>query len=293
MRNMQADWQSWRRTLALDDGTTVSYVDVGSGPTTVFIHGIFVSNYLWRHVIDGARTSRRCIAIDLLNHGRTFAGPDASFSMTTQAELVVALVDALGIEQFDLVGTDTGGGISQVIAARHPDRLRSLLLTNCDVHDNWPPEALKNLHAMAEAGALADVIAAVSNDHDFARSEDAFGIGYQHPERLTDDAIEEYVGDIAKHPDRIRLLEQFLNAPDVSELTSLEPALSQLTVPTTVAWGTADVFFDIQWAHWLRDTIPGCDRVVEIEGAKLFLPDDRSDQLLAILQEHWAASPAA
>ena len=59
------------------------------------------------------------------------------------------------IDQVDLVGNDSGGGIAQIFAASlYPERVRSLTLTDCDAHDNWPPEAFKPFLAMAAAGGL-------------------------------------------------------------------------------------------------------------------------------------------
>ena len=52
-------------------------------------------------------------------------------------------------------------------------------------------------------------------------------------------------------------------------------------------WGTADVFFPVKWAYWLRDTIPGAREVVELEGAKLFLPWERPVELAAALRNFW------
>ena len=69
----------------------------------------------------------------------------------------------------------------------------------------------------------------------------------------------------------------------------IEPALAQLDVPTLVVWGTADEFFELHWARWLRDTIPGVRQVVELPGAKLFFPDERADELAPLLTRHWAS----
>jgi hypothetical protein len=55
-------------------------------------------------------------------------------------------------------------------------------------------------------------------------------------------------------------------------------------------WGTDDVYFDVKWARWLADTIPGTRRVVEIDGARLFLPDERWSQLNEELRAHWQAA---
>ncbi len=53
--------------------------------------------------------------------------------------MIAEVIDALGIDTIDLVGNDSGGAIAQIFAAHYPQRLRSLVLTNCDVHDGWPP----------------------------------------------------------------------------------------------------------------------------------------------------------
>jgi pimeloyl-ACP methyl ester carboxylesterase len=71
-------------------------------------------------------------------------------------------------------------------------------------------------------------------------------------------------------------------------LLEVEPALRELRVPTLVVWGTGDEFFDVKWAYWLRDTIPGVTEVVELEGAKLFFPDERGAELAPYLAKHWS-----
>jgi pimeloyl-ACP methyl ester carboxylesterase len=64
-----------------------------------------------------------------------------------------------------------------------------------------------------------------------------------------------------------------------------------LDVPTLIVWGTADVFFDLKWAYWLKDAIRCAREVVEIPGAKLFWPHERSAELARHLRRHWAAHP--
>ncbi|HWF69382.1 MAG TPA: alpha/beta fold hydrolase, partial [Mycobacterium sp.] len=121
----------------------IAYVEAGSGPVTLFVHGVLVNKHLWRHQLNALSDIRRCIAVDLLAHGDTEITPEQDVSVTTNADMLAEVLDALQIDQVDLVGNDSGGGICQIFAARHPDRIRTLTLTNCDTHDNWPPEAFK------------------------------------------------------------------------------------------------------------------------------------------------------
>ena len=75
------------------------------------------------------------------------------------------------------------------------------------------------------------------------------------------------------------------------DLLAVEPALARLQVPTLIVWGTADRAFRLKWAYWLRDTIPGATEVVEIDGGRLFFPDERAGELTAALRRHWDAHP--
>jgi hypothetical protein len=58
-----------------------------------------------------------------------------------------------------------------------------------------------------------------------------------------------------------------------------------------IVWGTGDKFFSRKWACWLRDTIPGAGQVVEIDGGRLFFPDERATEFTAALHRHWDNHP--
>src|SRR5262245_46595538 len=107
-----------RRTVATPSGT-IAYTDRGAGPIALFVHGVFLNADLWDGVIDGLTDVRRCIAPDLLCHGGTIERAGADVSFAGQAQALVELIDALGIDRVDLVGNDSGGGIAQIMAARH------------------------------------------------------------------------------------------------------------------------------------------------------------------------------
>ena len=121
----------------------IRYVEAGTGPVALFVHGVLLNKHVWRHQLAGLSDIRRCIAIDLLAHGDTEIAPEQDVSVTANAKMLKEVLDALQIDQVDVVGNDSGGGIAQIFAALNPERVRSLTLTNCDTHDNIPPEAFK------------------------------------------------------------------------------------------------------------------------------------------------------
>ena len=88
-----------------------------------------------------------------------------------------------------------------------------------------------------------------------------------------------------------RQSQRLLTSLHARDLLAAEPALACLHVPTLIVWGTSDKFFNRKWAYWLRDTIPGAAEVVEIDGGRLFFPDERAAELTAALRRHWDAHP--
>ncbi|MGP3954667.1 alpha/beta fold hydrolase [Nonomuraea sp. 3N208] len=263
----------------------INYVDVGEGPATaLFVHGVGTSSYLWRNVIAELQNERRCVAIDLPLHGGS--APRDDLSIPALAEAVEELCEELGLTEVDLVANDTGGAVAQVFAVRHRERLRTLTLTNCDVHTNTPPEAFKPTIELAARGELAELTAAVLDQPELL-AKTAFGDGY---ERIDDPAalVDAYLRPIFAKPGGGRAFERLLASIDAEHLIAIEPQLTVLTVPTLVVWGTGDVFFDVSWARWLRDTIPGVREIVEIEGGRLFFPDERAAELVPHLRRFWA-----
>jgi pimeloyl-ACP methyl ester carboxylesterase len=128
-----------RRSVQTASGR-ISYTEQGAGPVALFVHGVLLNGHLWRHQLADLSDIRRCIAVDLLAHGDTEIAPDQDVSVTANARMLKEFLDALNIDQVDIVGNDSGGGITQIFAALYPESVRSLTLTDCDTHDNWPPE---------------------------------------------------------------------------------------------------------------------------------------------------------
>lgn len=285
-----AAFHAERRTVATPSGR-VSYVERGSGPPALFVHGVPLSGFHWRHVIAGVGDLRRCIAPDLLGLGHSEIAPGQDVSFTAQAEMLTQLCDALGLDTIDLVGNDSGGAVAQIFAARHPARLRSLTLTNCDVHEHCPPPAALSIVESARAGLLADATRMMLTDPEVARSPAGLAVGYADPSVLTDDVVRLYLEPLVATPERADAMQRYWTAMAPSQLVPLEPRLRTLRVPTLVVWALDDVFFDVSWARWLAATIPGTTRVVEVPGARLFFPEDRPEALVTPLRAFWGARP--
>ena len=274
------------RTVQTPSGR-IAYREEGSGPVALFVHGVLLNKHLWRHQLARLHDVRRCIALDLLAHGDTEIDPQQDVSATANANMIKEFIDALSIAKIDLVGNDSGGGIAQIFAASFPERIRTLTLTDCDAHDNWPPEAFKPFLAMAAGGGLAQALSAMLKNPDIYRSPDALGPAYEHPNNVGNDTVEIYLRPFVKTEQRLRDLERFLAAFDNRHTVNVEAKLRALRAATLIVWASDDVYFDLKWSKWLAETIPGTRRRVELEGARIFFPEERWMQFNALLREHW------
>jgi pimeloyl-ACP methyl ester carboxylesterase len=263
----------------------IGYRETGSGPAAIFVHGVFLNSHLWDPLIQRLAGLRRCIALDLLAHGAVRAGTDQDLSFDAQAAMLAAFCGAMKLDQVDVVANDSGIGIVQIFAARHPGLIRSLVLTNGDTHDNWPPKQAEPLHQLAKQGGVGPIGRRMLKDVEFARQ--SFAIGFEHPDKLSEGDFRTWLEPLFESEVSTRNFERFVASFDNSQTVAVAPLLRQLQAPTLIVWGTSDAFFPVKWAYWLRGAIPGAREVVELDGAKLFFPWERADELAGAMKQFW------
>jgi pimeloyl-ACP methyl ester carboxylesterase len=281
-----AQFNARRRHVATPSGQ-IAFVEQGSGPAMLFLHGVPLNGFYWRNVIAGLQDMRRCIALDLMGLGHTRISPDQDVSFVAQARMVREFMDAIGLERIDLVASDSGGAVAQLFAVANPGRLRSLTLTNCDVHDNWPPASILPVIELARQGKLIERYERLLGDSQTRLGR--LGTWYANPALQTDEVYRAYIEPLIASPETRANFHRYWTSFDNTQTVRIEAKLKELKVPTLIVWGQADVYFDGKWGRWLRDTIPGTVRLVEVPGAKLFFPEDQPDALLEPLRPFLAS----
>ncbi|MFO0727864.1 MAG: alpha/beta hydrolase [Myxococcota bacterium] len=118
------------------DGTKLHYLERGSGPPVVLLHGNPGSVEDWRSVIEGLEGDHRVLAFDRPGHGYSERGRDDPGSPLTQAELIAGALKKLGISGAIFVGHSWGGGLSLALALAHPELVRAVVLAEGSVYDD-------------------------------------------------------------------------------------------------------------------------------------------------------------
>ncbi|MBT8476239.1 MAG: alpha/beta fold hydrolase [Rhodobacteraceae bacterium] len=116
--------------LPLTDGTRIHYVDEGSGPVLLLLHGNPAWSFLYRKIIPRLSRGFRCIAPDLPGFGLSTARPGYGYTASEQSEAIVAFIDALDLQGAAVMMQDWGGPIGLGAALARPDRIDRLIIGN-------------------------------------------------------------------------------------------------------------------------------------------------------------------
>lgn len=279
------------RRYAITPCGEVAYVERGSGDVALFLHGFPLNGFQWRGAVERLSPHRRCIAPDFLGLGYTRIAEGQGVAPDDQVAMLAALLDTLAISSVDLVASDSGGAVAQLFVVRYPDRVRTLLLTNCDTEIDSPPPALLPVIELSKAGKWVDEwILCWLADKDLARS--ALGIGgmcYADSRHPTDDAIEYYFGPLVESPLRKAQAHAYAIALETNPLVGIESKLKASTVPTRILWGTADEIFSAKSPDYLDRTFGNSRGVRRIKRAKLFFPEEMPDLIAEEARRMWNA----
>ncbi len=284
-----ARFHTERRRLQTPFGD-IAFTDRGEGPAALFLHGFPLNGFQWRGIIDRVEDVRRCIAPDSLGLGFTRVAEGQGVAPTDQVDMLLDLMDRLDIRTFDLIASDSGGAVAQLLMLRSPERVRTVLLANCDVEPDSPPPALLPVLEMARQGTFTDLwLAPWFTDKALARSRTGLGgQTYSRPQDLSDAAIETYLGPLIYSPARKALVNAYAVALDPNPLAGVEAGLKQLSIPVRIVWGMSDDIFSPADPDYLDRILPGSRGVRRAPEGKLFFPEEYPDGMAEEARGLWA-----
>jgi pimeloyl-ACP methyl ester carboxylesterase len=268
-------------SIELSQGT-IRYREEGAGEPLLFVHGLLVDGRLWQELTPHLAARWRCIVPDWpLGAHRSALRPGADRSPRGIARLVGELIERLELDRVTVVANDTGGAISQILAAERPPRMRGLVLTNCDCLENFLPPAFRPLQwlarvpgayaAVAEAGRLA------------ALRRSALGFGMLSHRRLPDELTGSWLEPLRTPAIRADMVAT-LRGIDRRDTLAAASALAERPLPMLLAWGADDPFFRLRFARRLAEMVPGA-RLVEVQGSRTFVPIDQPGRLAGLIDE--------
>ncbi len=252
--------------------------DEANGPPVVFVHGVLVGATLWSATADAlAAQGIRSFAPDLpLGAHRRPVAADTDMSPRGVARQVLSFIEALELRDVTLVGNDTGGAICQYLLDDDASRIGRVVLTNCDAFEIFPPPALRRFITLLTRPSAIAAAAQAMRSTAFRHGKLGFGpFANRYDAEMTAAWVEPLRNAAVR-----RDLSRFAKGADPDDLTVVGSRLHRFGGPVRLVWGTDDPFFTLDLARRLAAAF-GDAEVVEVPGARTFVPLDAPDRLAA------------
>ena len=261
-------------------GGAMRVFSAGAGEPIVFVHGALVNPNLWRKVVARLSPDFRCVCLELPLGSHEFGMPDADLSPGGLADLIAEAVEKLGLESPTIVGNDTGGGLTQIALARHPELAGRVVLTSCDAYDNFPPRFFTVLLAPTRIPALARLLFAPLRIR--ALRETPLAFGWLMHSKLEERAGDSYVLPALAHKPAGADFARFVRTVDPSYTMDAIAKLRSYDRPVLIAWSRDDRFFPPKHAERLAADLPNA-RLEWIENARTFSMEDQPERLAELI----------
>jgi pimeloyl-ACP methyl ester carboxylesterase len=260
------------------------YVDEGpkDAPPLLFVHGNPTWSYLWRRpVAELSARGRRCVAFDHMGFGRSDKPPLlARYTLRAHIDNALALIDQLDLQDVLVVAHDWGGPIGLGAMLERPERLRGLVLMNTwawELPSFVPPfvrefrtEGLGEILALGGNLFIESIPGGMANRDTDPVMMDAYRAPF--PDYWSRVAMLAFQRDIPlTERDRSARL-----------MGTIHERLLGLDLPVTLIWGMRDPVFQPVFLDMWREIFPRA-RVIELEDASHFVPEDRPDALVEAL----------
>lgn len=238
-------------TFASIDGVRVRYVDEGSGAPVVLIHGFASSLETWTAVVPAlVAEGHRVIALDLRGFGWTDR-PAGDYSSVAQAELVLGLMDELGVERAAIVGHSYGAGVALRLALIAPARVERLAL-----YDAWAYSGqLPAFFHLARADGVGEAMFATWYGE---RTEDRMALAFYDQRFVTMELIDAVDASLR----RPGTYAAALAAVRGMHYEAVEAEYRTIAQPALLLWGREDRVTPLEIGERLSRELPGARLVV-------------------------------
>jgi haloalkane dehalogenase len=255
----------------------VHYVDEGSGPPLLLLHGNPTWSFLYRDVILGLRDRFRCIAVDHPGFGLSVARPGYGFTPAEHAAVLEELLRWLDLRDVTMMVQDWGGPIGFAVATRNPERFAAFVVGNTWA---WPKsDPPTQVFSRLLGGPVGRRL--IQNRNLFVERILAGAVRPPMSDRVMDAYRGPFPTPASRRPVAVLPREILAGRPFLGEV---ERGLDRLRDHRAViVWPTRDpAFRDPERRRW-EEVFPD-HRTVRIDGAGHYMQEEAPDQIVAAIR---------
>jgi pimeloyl-ACP methyl ester carboxylesterase len=263
-------------------GQRIHYLEAGSGPTVVLLHGLGADSTTWLPTIPVLASHFHVYALDQIGFGQSDK-PMIPYRPRTLVDFLMGFLDQLGIEKATLVGNSLGGWTAAAFAIEHPARVDKLVLVGA------AGLAPRLWNGPTRDRAWLEQL----NPSTLAGYRQLLSLAFYHQQMLTNEFIAQRFARKLKINDGYtisRFLESFEHGED-----RLDERLKTLKAPTLVLWGAGDELVPLGSGKTLAAIIPGAQLIIFDRCGHILqedCPEAFNGALLQFLSASGQSSPA-
>lgn len=272
---------------------TIAYREAGSGPPLVLVHGFLANANIWRILVPLLSRHFRCFAVDWpLGSHYVPLHPAADLTPRGITSLIGDFLERLDLQGTILLGNDSGGAYSQMVAATGNERLSVLVLNSCETpEDRWPPKGFGHLKRSAKVAGGLDFMMQSLRTRRFWRSPAAYGLLAKRP--IEDRVMWSFLDPFFRSAEIRRDARKVISSVGPEHHRgAAETLTAEFQRPIVLAWGEDDRVFPLSHARTYASALPDA-RVRLIEDSYTYVAEDNPERLAEVLIVTLDSAPVA
>jgi pimeloyl-ACP methyl ester carboxylesterase len=273
------------QTLQLDDGLTLGYRELGSGPPVLLLHGWPTSSFLWRRVMPSIADRNQVLALDLPGFGASDKPADGSYDWADFERAIDGFLDALGIDRVAIAGHDLGGPVTVHWLLANQERGTHLALLNTLLYPEFHPSVFEFIKMLTEPAS-----------RDRLTSDEGLGavirLGLADDSSATEEMLAGLTTPFDSADDRLALARAGIGL-DPDGFVEIAKGLPSLELPVRVVYGEEDrILPDIaETVERVKRDVPQAE-VTALPGCGHFLQEEEPERIGELLAPFFASRPA-
>jgi haloalkane dehalogenase len=257
------------------DGCRVHYVDEGTGPPLLLLHGNPTWSFLYRNIITGLRHRFRCVAVDYPGFGMSTAPPAYGFTPAEHARVLNEFITFLDLQNITMMVHDWGGPIGFAAATRQPERFTAFVIGNTFA---WPKSDLfTQVFSRTFGGPIGGWLILKRNF--FVETILPANV---RAEKLTSAVMDAYRGPFptpeSRKPQHIFARQILASRPWLAEVERRLPVLRAR--PALILWPTRDIAFRNRERRRWQELFP-YSQTITLHNAGRFIAEDSAPEIVA------------
>lgn len=262
----------------------LAYWSVGSGPNLILVHGWPISSATYRNLLPYLSQHFTCHLFDFPGAGKTITGTNAPFGLKAHALSLKTAIEKLGIQDYSLLGHDSGAAIMQFLAELDPGNVNSMVMGNTET-PGYLSFMMKFLLSASKLPMTGELLFWSLRFKFLRHSKFGLGCAFQNKTLIDGDFFDLFLKPIISSKETRKGQLQLFKNLDPNEVAELVRIQENCRTPIQLQWGSEDPYFLLKDAKKMEKRFKGESEMHVYEGGKLFVHEEYPEQFAKLATE--------